>query len=245
MGEGPLIGLMEKPVPKARRRDPDTSKRAAAKVNVGSIRAKILVTLHNRYVGCVNSRAAADEDIREGMATFEIARRVGVPRDHVSPHMAPLCRLGFIKKAGYEVENDLTGTESEAYILTEAGIHIVPDLTEKPAMGLHSQAAERLPASRLAIPFDTSDEIWKHLLDNPSWPPELEQFRNYEREDDMGDNILRVYVDDQGDVYVSTHIAHSARFCTKVGGGHSLRVRAALLYLAYAIMKDNGGKHAG
>lgn len=83
-------------------------------------------------------------------------------------------------------------------------------------------------------------EAIRKLLERPTWPEGVEARKTYERAGDMGeDGALRVLVDEQGDVYVGTHLRHTHRFCTKVGGGRSPRTRAALLILAEAIRLDN------
>jgi DNA-binding MarR family transcriptional regulator len=230
-----LLKMMETPAPKARDRGAATSKRAAANLagKVGKRRASILLAM---------GRLLSAGRFMEGITTYELADAMGIDRDKVSPNMSKLVAKGWVRKAAKNRPADGKHDEAMCYLLSEAGIQMAQDLEKNGAISQLGGDRKVLSGSRLGPVVDTSDEIWKHLLDNPSWPAGLEQMRNYERDDDMGEGILRVFVDDQGDVYVSTHISHSARFCTKVGGGHSLRTRAALLYLAFAIMKDNGGK---
>jgi DNA-binding transcriptional ArsR family regulator len=225
-----LLKMMERPA--ARRGGPSTSRKAAAQVRRGSVRSAILKTLESASLGGLKPHHCL------GMATFEIAEQMGVPRDYISPHMQPLKELGYVYKTGAEVENPATRNKvkSEVWKATERGLQRARQL---PAIGQpggwRRRTAEAIPGDVVA----SSKDPVRHILEHPRWPDGLEAMRNYEREGDMGDNgVLRVYVDDQGDVYVSTHVAHSVRFCTKVGGGRSPRTRAAVLYLARAIQLD-------
>lgn len=89
----------------------------------------------------------------------------------------------------------------------------------------------------------------------PCWPDGLEPGKVYEVKcDDDGrrcDSTLRVFADNQGDVYVSMYAYHdedrtlknrnpfpTIRIRTGLGGGRMRRTRQALLWLARAIELD-------
>ena len=87
----------------------------------------------------------------------------------------------------------------------------------------------------------------------PCWPEGLEPRKHYEVPcDDKGRNggsWLRVYIDDQGDVFLSMQDWEdipdgrpspnpSMRIRTYFGGGRHQRTRQALLWLADAIRRD-------
>ncbi len=66
---------------KARAQDPKTSHDAARSIDSKSIRAKILAELSLR-----------------DLATFQIAKNLGLDRDSVSPHMKPMERMGLVRR---------------------------------------------------------------------------------------------------------------------------------------------------
>ena len=68
------------------------------------------------------------------------------------------------------------------------------------------------------------------------WPTE----KNVERHGDMGDKgVLRIDLDSDNDVVVSTSLLHSVEFCNGGGGGgKSPKTRAALINLMSAIEED-------
>ena len=93
-------------------------------------------------------------------------------------------------------------------------------------------------------PAKTRKQV-RQILDAQFWIQELSTERLYQRlhDDTDGEPIGRVMVmfDRQGDAYISTdsHYAPPLRFRSGLGGGRSLRVRNALMILAYAIELDN------
>jgi hypothetical protein len=84
----------------------------------------------------------------------------------------------------------------------------------------------------------------RQLLNSDSLMPEtLKSKELYTRVHDDCDGdpnqTLTVMLDDYGDTHISTHNFQWLRFRHYCGGGHSLRVRNALLILAEAIRLDN------
>lgn len=84
----------------------------------------------------------------------------------------------------------------------------------------------------------------KKLLEDSFWPESLSPDVSYQRIHDDHDGTftgtLSVFIDRMGDVYLTVDRAFEAlRFRTMGGGGHSLRVRNALVVLAEAIRLDN------
>ena len=84
------------------------------------------------------------------------------------------------------------------------------------------------------------------ILENPFWISGLSTNEEYTRrhDDDDGSDTgyLVVMIDREGDVRVKIdgcRPGHYLRFRTNAGGGHSLRVRNALMVLAEAIRLDN------
>ena len=80
------------------------------------------------------------------------------------------------------------------------------------------------------------------LLEGAYWPASLETRTAYSRTQDDTDgelsgHDLMVSIGPDGDAWVQT--PQVLRFRTYGGGGHSLRVRNALLVLAEAIRRDN------
>ena len=83
------------------------------------------------------------------------------------------------------------------------------------------------------------------------WPEGLVQGMFYARRDCLNEATLRAFVGEDGDAYITIirdgrndgrvggQMMADARFCTKVGGGKSPRVRQAILNLAEAIRLDN------
>lgn len=94
--------------PRARRSDPSTSHRAAAKVNVVSIRQRILDALSVTWV--------LDHD---GLTTFELAEKFDSDRDAISPHMKPLERLGKVRRADYERVNPKTNCNCTVWLISK------------------------------------------------------------------------------------------------------------------------------
>lgn len=88
----------------------------------------------------------------------------------------------------------------------------------------------------------------KSILVQPFWIAELKTMVSYSRihDDNDGDvtQAIELVIDQQGDVYVRTMAQKGEflRFRTSGGGGDSLRVRNALVVLAYAISLDNETK---
>lgn len=99
-----LLDLMEA---QTRANDPKTSKDAAKNIKADSIRRSILFIL--------------EKSGSEGLASFELALELSLPRDYVSPHLKPLERLGFTKKSGKTRLNPITSnnTECEVWIVTD------------------------------------------------------------------------------------------------------------------------------
>ena len=79
------------------------------------------------------------------------------------------------------------------------------------------------------------------FLDQPFWPEGLDTTTRYFRTEDDCDGGLHeglvVTFSEDGDAWIQT--IGSSRFRTGLGGGRSLRVRAAILLLAMAIQADN------
>ncbi len=108
--------------------------------------------------------------------------------------------------------------------------------------------ASTIPTERLYsegnMPGKTIDELLKELFACEEIPSTLKSGESYERVgDDNGgkrEPLLSVYFD-QGDVFLYTdrQPGQTVRFRSYFGGGHSLRVRAALFILAEAIRLDN------
>ncbi len=104
--EFPLLTLLEVGVPMARQSDPETSKAAAAKVKYQSLRHEILTILAPSH---------------EGMASYEVADIMRLRRDIVSPHFAPLRRLGFIEICGKKINPETKSkSENQLYRVTDA-----------------------------------------------------------------------------------------------------------------------------
>lgn len=107
-GFPPLLAMIDELNirPHARKGDPDTSKQAAAQVRVNSIRHGILDILQQHP---------------EGLATFQVANLMGVPRDYISSHFKPLCSINVIRKTGKTIPNPMTKnrTRCEVYIVTQ------------------------------------------------------------------------------------------------------------------------------
>ena len=88
----------------------------------------------------------------------------------------------------------------------------------------------------------------RDVLEKPFWIPELDAKTCYERVHDDCDGKeegkIVVFFDNDGDAYVGTDKHHGLflRFRNLIGGGMSLRVRAALMLLAWAIKLDNEEK---
>ena len=100
--------------------------------------------------------------------------------------------------------------------------------------------------------LQTTNQIHMALTENEAllgWPDGLEQNEFYEMpSDDCPDIRLRLFVDSQGDVYVSIvgmdedgeGVNARVRLCTMQGAGsRHLRTRVAALYLANAIRLDS------
>ncbi len=83
------------------------------------------------------------------------------------------------------------------------------------------------------------------VLNNPFWIPELNTDELYARLRDDYDGTKKghvmVQINQFGDIYIATDRkpGQFSRFRTSGGGGHSLRVRNALMLLALAIKLDN------
>lgn len=93
---------------RARRTDPSTSHEAAAKVNNESVREKVLGMLKVAWI--------LEHD---GLTTFELAEKLDMGRDFVSPVMRPLEKLGRIRRATYERVNPKTNCESIVWLFNE------------------------------------------------------------------------------------------------------------------------------
>lgn len=89
-----------------RENDPNTSKEAVRLVNqnLSQKRKMILKTIAMS---------------KNGLASFQIAERLGIPRDSISPQMRPLEQLGCVIKSGRVKKNPLTNAHSEIWILTD------------------------------------------------------------------------------------------------------------------------------
>ncbi len=89
--------LLEEPA--ARASDPQTSKDAAKLVKAQSLRHAILSILGTSHL--------------TELAMFEVADKLGLRRDIVSPHFAPLRRMGYIEKTGTTRINKLTRSKAK------------------------------------------------------------------------------------------------------------------------------------
>lgn len=89
---------------RTRKNDPDTSKKAAAKVDLGKVRKQVLLEI---------SRFG-----QYGASTIELASSLGRQRDSVSPHIKPLIELGFIEKAPFVRKNPVTNNDCQVYVVT-------------------------------------------------------------------------------------------------------------------------------
>lgn len=76
---------------RARQTDPTSSHEAALGVNNSHIRSMIVSTLNCSFP--------------QGATSNEIARKIGKPRDHVSPHMSRLMILGYVVKSGFKTDS--------------------------------------------------------------------------------------------------------------------------------------------
>lgn len=88
----------------ARRRDPETSKKAARTVRVGSLMEKVL-----NAIRCAPA----------GMTIEEISVQLDMSIVSVSPRMAPLTRRQFIKSSGHTRKNS-SGHEATVYVAVKA-----------------------------------------------------------------------------------------------------------------------------
>ncbi|MFA6306271.1 MAG: hypothetical protein WCV70_00100 [Patescibacteria group bacterium] len=83
----------------------------------------------------------------------------------------------------------------------------------------------------------------RRVLETPFWMPELSSGESYERlhddHDGTGEGVLNVTFLPDGDATISIDIRTPLRFRNWLGGGMSLRVRNALMLLAWAIKLDN------
>jgi DNA-binding MarR family transcriptional regulator len=102
------ISLLDEMEARARSGDPETSQRFFSKVREGTIRAEILIAMYG-----------IDYDKR---TSYEIAKLMNKPRDHVSPHMKPLEKMGFIEKTKH-IFNDC-----EVWNLTDHGVDVAHKL---------------------------------------------------------------------------------------------------------------------
>ena len=94
--------------PRARRSDPSTSHRAAAKVNAVSIRQRILDALEVTWV--------LEHD---GLTTFELAEKFALGRDAISPHMKPLEKMGKARRADFERLNPATNCNCTVWLISK------------------------------------------------------------------------------------------------------------------------------
>ena len=92
---------------------------------------------------------------------------------------------------------------------------------------------------------DHPNEVLAALLEAPFWPSIITTDASYERyEDDTRFGQLNLNFSRDGDAWIATIPDPNdrnlmLRFRTYHGGGQSLRVRAALTFLAVAIELDN------
>ncbi len=88
-----LFQIMEQQTPpaRARRRDPDTAKKAAARVPVADLEGRVLRALRLS---------------RDGMTTHELARLLKVDLVSVSPRMRPLAEKGLVQDSGERRKGD-------------------------------------------------------------------------------------------------------------------------------------------
>ena len=98
----PVLPLFDQP--QARKTDPKTSHSAARRVKANSVRHRIL--------------NAMEASPYTESATWQIAQRMGVSRDSVSPHMRPLKVMGYVMEMG-EIENPATGNKCFSWMLTQ------------------------------------------------------------------------------------------------------------------------------
>ena len=86
-----------------------------------------------------------------------------------------------------------------------------------------------------------TEDLKNILEESMVWPEGLESMHRYERLHDDHDGTMvgrvAVTISEDGDAWLSTHqrVFQSLRFRTRMGGGRSVRVRNALLMLAFAI----------
>jgi len=94
-----------------------------------------------------------------------------------------------------------------------------------------------------AKPQETFKQRVRAILDEPYWLDAIEPMTSYFRSHDDGDGDLGQGIEvtfyPGGDAWVATTIRRACRFRPFAGGGMSLRVRVALMVLAYAILLDN------
>ena len=92
----------------------------------------------------------------------------------------------------------------------------------------------------------TAEQLIKYsrlVLENPFWIPDLNDSAFYDRLHDDHDGtfkgVLNVAFSSDGDAWIGIDGRPHLRFRNFLGGGMSLRVRNALMILAFAIKLDN------
>jgi len=76
---------------RARRRDPDTAKRAAKSVDAKALESRIVASLKNSLAG---------------FTTHELSRELDVPLVSISPRMAPLVQKNLVRNSGQTRETE-------------------------------------------------------------------------------------------------------------------------------------------
>src|SRR6188768_2552592 len=101
-----ILEMMEVDPPTARKNDPQTSKDAALKIKYKGLRHAILQEIAKTgYYGATS---------------FEVAERMKLPRDNVSPNFKPLERGGWLERTGLTRINRKTRSKcaNEVWIVT-------------------------------------------------------------------------------------------------------------------------------
>jgi DNA-binding transcriptional ArsR family regulator len=143
-----LLDMMEEPS-RARKNDPRTSKEAASDtVRIGTVRHAILYLLIKSF----------QEKGHYGMTTFELAERMGVRRDTVSPNMKPLVRMGLITET--DETRGLGGKylKSMIYIISELGLRNKSIILSKPPSKYIQNSSKVCPHCGQEIPS------WKEVF---------------------------------------------------------------------------------
>jgi hypothetical protein len=133
------------------------------------------------------------------------------------------------------------------FVLVASGI--VSKVSTAPSPSLCSLRSPQVDCLKTSVCWTRRNIVAvniKRLLEHPTWPPHLQARTPYRRlhddHDGKREGHLRVVFSDDGDAWVSipdVPPGEGLRFRTGIGGGRSLRTRAALLILAEAMRLDN------